>query len=156
MMNATQLQQLKQNVMQQHPPKNKQTSNRKSFPPQPNLSQQPGYAPENIDKASLFSSTANHPNHAPNHGANHGAKHKQLQNVRTPFVQVATETQQVNHPPAQQYTFDPIVPSDHKHSLRTSDSVIPSSATSELKNNEKTNPGMHLDIKSKRLPQHML
>jgi hypothetical protein len=106
--------------------------------------QQPGYAPIDINKASLFSSTANHPNHGASHGANHG----QLQKVGTPFIQIATETQQVNLPPAQQYTLDPIVPSDHKHSLPTSDSVIPSSVSSEPKNNEKTDPGMHLDTKS--------
>jgi hypothetical protein len=70
MMNATQLQQLKQNVVLWHPPKNERTSNRKSFPPQPNLNlQQPGYAPVNIDETSLFSSASNHANHTPNHGA---------------------------------------------------------------------------------------
>jgi hypothetical protein len=85
MMNAKQLQQLKQNVMLRHPTKNKRTSNKKSFPPQSNLSlQQPGYALVDIDEASLFSST-------PNHGANHGANHGQLQKVGTPIVQVATE-----------------------------------------------------------------
>jgi hypothetical protein len=81
MMNATQLQQLKQNVMQQHSPKNRRTSNRKSFPPRP-IPDEQGYAPVNIDKASLFSSTAGHPNYAPNHGA----KRRELQNVRTSFV----------------------------------------------------------------------
>jgi hypothetical protein len=75
------------------------------------------------------SSTTGHPNH--------GAKPGQLQNVGTLFIQVGTETQQVNLPPAQQDMFGPIIPSDHKHSLPTSDSNIPSSATSEPKNNEK-------------------
>jgi hypothetical protein len=93
-----------------------------------------------------------HHNHAPNHGANHGANHSanhgQLQKVGTPFVQVATGTQQVNLPPAQQYMLDPIVPSDHKHLHSTSDSVLPPSATSEPKNHKKTDPGMHFDIKS--------
>jgi hypothetical protein len=91
------------------------------------LSQQQGYAPVNIDEASLFGSTAGHPNHAPNHGAKRG----QLQSVGTPFVQVATETQQVNLPPMQQDTFDHIIPSDHKHSLPTSDSDIPSMVKAE-------------------------
>jgi hypothetical protein len=40
------------------------------------------------------------------------------------------------------------VKSDHKHSHPTSESVLPPSATSEPKNHKKTDPGMHLDIKS--------